>query len=97
MNISIPYGRSHLHLEVEDSRVNAVLSSRLESYVPTRGERELVEEAMANPIGTEKLEQLVQGKEKIVLIASDHTRPCPARFSFRLCSRPSGGVIPMRS
>ena len=79
MNIAIPYGRSHLHLEVEDSRVNAVLSSRLESYVPTRGERELVEEAMANPIGTEKLEQLVQGKEKIVLIASDHTRPVPSK------------------
>ena len=79
MNIAIPYGRSHLHLEVEDSRVNAVLSSRLESYVPTRGERELVEEAMANPIGTQRLEQLVQGKEKIVLIASDHTRPVPSK------------------
>ena len=79
MNIAIPYGRGHLHLEVEDSRVNAVLSSRLESYVPTRGERALVEEAMANPIGTEKLEQLVQGKEKIVLIASDHTRPVPSK------------------
>ena len=79
MNIAIPYGRSCLHLEMEDSRVNAVLSSRLEFYVPTRGERELVEEAIANPIGTQKLEQLVQGKEKIVHIASDHTRPVPSK------------------
>ena len=79
MNIAIPYGRSCLHLEMEDSRVNAVLSSRLESYVPLKGQRALVEEAMANPIGTQRLEQLVQGKEKIVLIASDHTRPVPSK------------------
>ena len=46
MLISIPYGRTHLSTRVPDSRVSGVLCSRLESYVPARGERELVEEEL---------------------------------------------------
>ena len=79
MRISIPYGRTHLHTDIPDERVSAVLTSRLEDYVPTMGERELVEEALRNPIGSKTLEELVQGKENIVLIASDHTRPVPSK------------------
>ena len=79
MRIAIPYGRSHLTAEIDDSRINAVLSSRLESYVPSMGERELVEAALAAPIGSKTLEELVQGKENIVLITSDHTRPVPSK------------------
>ena len=59
MHISIPYGRGHLRTEIEDSRVNAVLSSRLESYVPPKGQRELVEAALQSPIGSKSLEELV--------------------------------------
>lgn len=79
MLISIPYGRTHLSTRVPDSRVSGVLCSRLESYVPARGERELVEEALQNPIGSESLEKLAEGRKKIVLIASDHTRPVPSK------------------
>ena len=79
MRISIPYGRSHLHADIPDERIKAVLSSRLEEYIPTMGERELVEEALRAPIGSKTLEELAQGKENIVLIASDHTRPVPSK------------------
>ena len=79
MEISIPYGRTQLKAEVADHRVQAVLKSRLESYVPKKGQRELVEEALADPIGSAKLEELVKGKKRIVLIASDHTRPVPSQ------------------
>ena len=79
MHISIPYGRGHLRTEIEDSRVNAVLSSRLESYVPPKGQRELVEAALQSPIGSKSLEELAQGRKHIVFIASDHTRPVPSK------------------
>ena len=46
MNISIPYGRSHLSAQIPDDRIEAVLCSHLESYVPPLGERELVEAAL---------------------------------------------------
>ena len=58
MRIAIPYGRSHLTAEIDDSRINAVLSSRLESYVPPKGQRELVEAALQSPIGSKSLEEL---------------------------------------
>ena len=79
MQISIPYGRTHLTADIPEDRLQAVLRSRLESYVPPMGETELVEAALANPIGSEKLENLVAGKQNIVLIASDHTRPVPSK------------------
>ena len=57
MQISLPYGRTHLTAELDDQRINAVLRSRLESYVPTTGESELVEAALAAVIdyATQKL------------------------------------------
>lgn len=79
MHISIPYGRTHLHAELPENRVNGVLCSRLEAYVPALGETELVEAALRAPIGTDTLEHLSAGKENIVLIASDHTRPVPSK------------------
>jgi len=79
MEISIPYGRTRLTAEIADDRLQAVLCNSLESYVPPMGETELVEAALAAPIGSEPLEKLVQGKKNIVLIASDHTRPVPSK------------------
>ena len=79
MNIAIPYGRTHLTAEIPEARVAAVLRSRLEEYVPAMGQTELVEAALASPIGSETLEKLAAGKKNIVLIASDHTRPVPSK------------------
>ena len=79
MQISIPYGRTHISAEIPDARIKAVLRSRLESYVPAKGETELVEAALAAPIGTETLEELAKGRENVVIIASDHTRPVPSK------------------
>lgn len=79
MQISIPYGRTHISAEIPDARVKAVLRSRLESYVPAKGETELVEAALASPIGSATLEELAKGKENVVIIASDHTRPVPSK------------------
>ena len=79
MHISIPWGRTHLTAELPDHRVRGILRSRLESYVPAMGQRELVEAALASPIGSQRLEVLAAGKKNIVLIASDHTRPVPSK------------------
>ena len=79
MHISIPYGRTHLTAELPDEQIVAVLKSHLESYVPPMGQTELVEAALESPIGSEPLEKLVQGKKKVVLIASDHPRPVPSK------------------
>ena len=79
MEISIPYGRTRLTADISHDRLQAILCSHLESYTPPMGETELVEAALAAPIGSPSLESLAAGKENIVLIASDHTRPVPSK------------------
>lgn len=79
MNISIPYGRTRLSADIPEERISTVITSRLEQYKPSVGESELVEAALKAPIGSKTLEELAAGKENIVLIASDHTRPVPSK------------------
>ena len=75
--IPFPYGKEKLTWEFE--KLAGVLTSAIEEYEPGCGEMELVERALAAPIGSEPLHELARGKEKIVVIASDHTRPVPSR------------------
>ena len=76
MKIQFPYGKTHLSYEFE--KVN-VLTSSIEDYDPQMPEQALVDAAMAAPEGGVTLRELAIGKEKIVLIASDHTRPVPSK------------------
>lgn len=78
--ISFPYGKQRLTCDFDEAELAAVLTSALEDYVAPAGEEALVENAMENPIGSAPLWQLAQGKGKVVIIASDHTRPVPSKI-----------------
>jgi lactate racemase len=60
--------------------VAGIIQSKLDQYKPDREEQELINQAMDNPIGSRRLYQLAVGCEKIVIIASDHTRPVPSKL-----------------
>ena len=75
-NIVIPYGKTHLAF---DQPYDGLLTSRVDQLRSEKSGRELVEEAMANPIGSLPLEQLARGKKTCTVIISDHTRPVPSR------------------
>ena len=75
--IQFPYGKKKLTYEFE--RLEGVLTSAIEEYVPPCSEMALVEQALKNPTGSVSLAEMAAGKEKIVIIASDHTRPVPSR------------------
>lgn len=79
MHFSLPYGNQHLDLDLPDSRVNGVLQSGLHSYRAPKDPAGLVEDALAHPIGSPPLCELARGRDRVVLIASDHTRPVPSR------------------
>jgi len=81
MLVQIPYGRAHLALELPDTQVKAVLSPTLgtHSQAAVSGQQ-LVLDAMASPINSPGLEQLAKGKSRVLLIASDHTRPVPSKL-----------------
>ena len=76
MKIQFPYGKTHLEYEFEN--VN-VLTSSIEAYDPGLSQQALVDAAMAAPEGSQSLRELAKGKNKVVLIASDHTRPVPSK------------------
>lgn len=79
-----PYGREKLVYEIEEGRYVGVLVSEMEGYDPGKTQEQLVREALENPVGTPRLCELAKGKAKIVIIASDHTRPVPSRVIIPL-------------
>ena len=77
--IFFPYGKEKISHKFYDNELKEILTSSIEQYKPDFSENELVKNALENPIGTEKLSQLAKGKNNIVIIASDHTRPVPSK------------------
>ena len=60
--------------------LTGVLESAINTYTPPATDKELIEQAMAAPIACSPLSALAKGKDKIVIIASDHTRPVPSKL-----------------
>jgi len=77
MLIRIPYGRDTISCRLQDERVKAVL--RPEDTGDGATGDMLVRRAMEHPIASPRLSQLARGKQRIVIIASDHTRPVPSK------------------
>ena len=76
--IQFPYGKDFL--EYTPAEPCRVLTSSVEEYVPEAKGAALVQAAMADPVESPRLAELARGKKKVVLIASDHTRPVPSRI-----------------
>ena len=85
--IKIPYYTSSLDLHVEEANLEAVINAKTDSYDPGKSETELVEEALANPIGTPRLRELAKGKQKVTLVTSDHTRAVPSKLTLPILLR----------
>lgn len=82
--IKLPYGREYLYAEIPEERLNAILVSDMHHYKPTLSQEDLVQQALLNPVGTSRLKDMAKGKNKIVIIASDHTRPVPSKIIMPL-------------
>ena len=79
MELYFPYGKETLSIDIDDKNLKGVLVSSLHDYKSQKSPKDLVEEALMNPIGSERLSKLSEGKKKVVLICSDHTRPVPSK------------------
>jgi len=78
MKVEFPYGKTKLAYDFGEELVG-VLTSRIGEYTPKASPEELVKKALENPCGSARLRELARGKENIVIIASDHTRPVPSK------------------
>ncbi len=77
--VLFPYGKEKLACTFRDEELTAVLESSINDYKPAVSAEDLVKNAMANPVDSPRLSELAKGKENIVIIASDHTRPVPSK------------------
>ena len=81
--VLFPYGKEKIAYTFGEE-LSGVLTSSIEEYTPEANEVELVKGALENPVGSERLSSLAKGKENIVIIASDHTRPVPSKVIMPL-------------
>ena len=77
--IVFPYGKGKLTHTFDDTELLGVLTSSIEEYKTDKTGEELVREALAAPVDSAPLSELAKGKNKVVIIASDHTRPVPSK------------------
>ncbi len=79
-----PYGKEKLSYQFDEKELAGVLTSSIEEYQPEFDQMTLVRKALEAPIGSAKLSELAKGKQKVVIIASDHTRPVPSKVIMPL-------------
>lgn len=77
--VTFPYGKEKVSYDFSAENLLGVLVSNLHGYTAEADGEALVRRAMAEPCGSPRLSELARGKQKIVIIASDHTRPVPSK------------------
>ncbi|MBO5248763.1 MAG: nickel-dependent lactate racemase [Clostridia bacterium] len=78
--IFFPYGKNEVSYEFDEKELVGVLTSSIEEYVPEADGYQLVKNALRNPTASKSLSELSRGKQNVVIIASDHTRPVPSKI-----------------
>jgi len=74
--IEIPFGHSRLSVRLPASRLLSVLEPRGGDVVPD--EAMVIRDALENPIGTPRLRDMARSGQRVVIVTSDATRPCPS-------------------
>lgn len=82
--IPIPYYTSTLALHVEEENLKAVLTAKMHGFHAEKSQEQLVLDALEHPVGSPRLRALAEGKRKIVIVTSDHTRAVPSKITLPL-------------
>jgi nickel-dependent lactate racemase len=74
--LNLLYGDRPVQVSLPDANLLGVLEPRRPGQPPD--ESALVRKALAEPIGTPRLRDLAQPGQRVVIVTSDLTRPCPS-------------------
>ena len=75
-NVSVPFGCELVAFEVPDESFVESISPR--DVKPNSDAESLIGAAFANPIGSPRLEQIVESHHQVAIVVDDYTRPTPA-------------------
>lgn len=84
MEFKFPYGKTYLKADIPDSRISRVMENNLDAGQSETEQEELVRRSLEKPVGSPRLSEMAVGKRKVVLLASDHTRPVPSKIIIPL-------------
>ncbi len=74
VQVSLRYGRRSVNIQIPRDRLLGIVKPN--TSIP---HGRSVPEALSSPIGTETLPRLLDRSDKVALVVSDVTRPCPTR------------------
>ncbi|MCX7796784.1 MAG: nickel-dependent lactate racemase [bacterium] len=80
--LKLPYGQGFIEFGLPKDKVQAVLSPKLSRN--RSPERNIIMDALKNPVNSPPLRELVKGKKHILIITNDNTRPNTSRLTFPL-------------
>lgn len=63
---NVPYAKGFVDINIPNQNIVGVLESKAHSYKAELSQEALVEHALDNPIGSQRLEELVKGKSNMV-------------------------------
>ena len=72
----LKYGHGTVRADVPDARLLGILEPRRAGQPPT--ETSLLRDALARPTGSPRLRHLARPGQRVAIITSDLTRPCPS-------------------
>jgi nickel-dependent lactate racemase len=75
MRIQLPYGKTHVSLDVPDRNILKVIKPNI--IKSEKNCKEIIADALENPINSKRLRD-IKGK-KFVIVVDDSTRPCPTK------------------
>ena len=82
MKAIIPYGKKEIEIEIPDKNILDIVKAG--TPASTKSEKNIIKEALLNPIDSPKLKDLSRGKASACILTSDITRPCPS-YRFLPC------------
>jgi nickel-dependent lactate racemase len=77
MRISLKYGRGAIEADLDDGRFGGRLTPAAPPAAP-RPAGELIAEALESPVGSRRLSEILKPGERVAIVTSDITRPCPS-------------------
>lgn len=77
MKLSLEIGESSQTLEIESKNLLTVLTLENSSRERKVDEREILKQAMENPVGVPRIEEMVGPGKRVAIVVSDNTRPLP--------------------
>lgn len=82
MKIELPYDNGFAPLEVREENLEKVVISHISEVSASGTQEEMVRRALDHPVGAPPLRELARGKDRVVLVTSDHTRAVPSKITL---------------